>query len=364
MRLARREMVVLLGHPHDHRIDGAETERLEHEARQRIVIVGLGSGSSLGQRVGHREQHEQRLDRGLRGGLDHADDQPGERAADDLVIDAIGAARGPQAQQPAHHVVLAVPAPGAAFRQQRVKPPEHFRACGHRGGAHVGRVPQVDEELAEAGPRPSHHLRIVWRGEAEIFGRQPHRDLAGERLDDLDRPGPLEQRLDDPGGAARDDILHARQILAPHDEAHDRDVAIIAWRDVLAQHERADNAHHPRQVWADGEDRLAVQDLLHVPEPRDERGRRGLEDRPVVAQLLEEGQRVAADLIHDVRELLAGDRFRIAALGRDRIERGQERPHHTACGSGSRRCLRCGHGATSLVPATSIQHQTGHVTAQ
>ena len=209
------------------------------------------------------------------------------------------------------------------------------------GARDVGRVQQVDEELAEAGPRPSHHLRIVWCSDAKIFGRQPHRDLAGERLDDLDRPGPLEQRLDDPGGAARDDILHARQILAPHDEAHDRDVVIIAWRDVLAQDERADDAHHPRQVWAHREDRLAVQDLLHVLEPRDERGRLALEDRPVVAQLLEERQRVAADLTHDVRELLAGDRFRIAALGRDRIERGQKRPW---------RSVRCRHGATSLVP--------------
>ena len=358
VRLARREKVVLLGHPHDHRVDGAEAERLEHEARQRIVIVGLGSGSGLGQRVGHREQHQQRLDRSLRGGLDHADDQTGERAVDQFAVEP---ARGLQAQQPAHNVVLAVPAAGESFRQQRIEPRVHLRARGHRRGADIGQVPQVDEELAEAGTRPSHHLRVVWCGEAKVFGRQPYRDLAGERLDDLNRPGPLEQRIDDPGGATRDDILHARQVLAPHGEAHNRYVVIIAWRNVLAQDERTDDAHHPRQVWDHGEDRLTAQDLLHVPEPRDERGRRVLEDRPVVAQLLEEGQRVAADLIHDVLELLAGDRVRIAALGRDRIERGQERPCHTAGGSGSRRSIRCRHGATSLVPVMSIQHRTGHV---
>ena len=141
VRLARREMVVLVGHAYDHRIDGAEAERLEHEGRQCIVIVGLGGGSGLGQRVGHREQCEQRLDRGLRGGLDHTDDEPGKRAANGLVIDAVDVARDLQAKQPAHHIVLAVLAPGAALREQRIEPCEHRRPRSHGGRAHIGRVP-------------------------------------------------------------------------------------------------------------------------------------------------------------------------------------------------------------------------------
>jgi hypothetical protein len=84
---------------------------------------------------------------------------------------------------------------------------------------------------------------------------------------------------------------------------------IISRRDVLAQNERADHAHHPRQVRAHGEDFLTVEDFLHIPELSYQRGHWALKDGSVIAQLLEERKRIALDLLDDELELLAAISF-------------------------------------------------------
>ena len=203
---------------------------------------------------------------------------------------------------------------GAARRQQRVEPRAHLGARCDGRCPDLGVVQEVDEELSEAGSRPGHHLLIVRGGKSEILVRQPYRDLPGERLDDVDRPASLEQLADDLGGVARDDVLDPRQVLPPHHQAHDGDIVIIARRDVLAQNEWANHAHHPRQVRAHGEDFLTMEDFLHVPELSYQRRHWALEDWSVIAQLLEERKRVASNLLHDELELLAGDLLWVAAL--------------------------------------------------
>src|SRR5262249_8036507 len=213
-----------------------------------------------------------------------------------------------------------------------------------------------DEELPETGPSPGHHLLIVRGRKPEVLIRQPYRDLPGERLDDVHRPTPLEQLSDDLGGMARDDVLNLRQVLPPHHKTHDRDIVIIARRDVLAQNEWPNHAHHPRQVRAHGEDLLTVQDFLHIPELSYQCRHWDLEDRPVIAQLREERKRIASNLLHDELKLLAGYLLWVTPFGRDRFERIQDWTGQIPCAcvvraGYIRRIVGCRHGTTSLVRA-------------
>ena len=58
MLLAGSEAVVVLGHADDHWIDRAEAECLEDQVRERIIVVGLGCGRGVRQRIRSGEQHQ------------------------------------------------------------------------------------------------------------------------------------------------------------------------------------------------------------------------------------------------------------------------------------------------------------------
>jgi hypothetical protein len=179
---------------------------------------------------------------------------PPQGSAYAVIVEACDITRTLQAQQPAHDIVPPFGVPGAALRQKRVETLAHLGARRDGWCPDHGVVQEVDEELSEAGPGPGHHLLIVRCRKSEVLIRQPHRDLSGERLDDVYRLRSLKQLADNLGGMARDDVLHPREVLPPHNNVHDGDVVIIAWRDVLAQNERANDAHHPRQIRANRED--------------------------------------------------------------------------------------------------------------
>jgi hypothetical protein len=107
---------------------------------------------------------------------------------------------------------------------------------------------------------------------------------------------------------------------------------------------------------------LTVQNFLHVPELSYQRRHWALEDWPVIAQLREERKRIASNLLHDERKLLAGYFLWVTPFGRDRVERIQDWTGRIPSGCVARagyirRTVCCRHGRPRLSAHMRVHHR-------